>query len=88
MEWMVLAAGLSGILTCSAHAGHKCCACTSSQACCMLSDCKYATAHALCVCSVHHYDKDLFEGVAHNISHNFTKFDTAQLLKVHWQRSG
>lgn len=33
--------------------------------------------------SVHYYDKDLFEGVAHNISNNFTKFDTAQLLKVH-----
>lgn len=32
--------------------------------------------------SVHYYDKDLFEGVAHNISHNFTKYDTTQLLKI------
>ena len=31
---------------------------------------------------VHYYDKDLFEAIAHNISANFTKFETDQLLKV------
>jgi len=32
--------------------------------------------------SVHFYDKDLFEAVATNISDNFTKFETDQLLKI------
>ena len=31
---------------------------------------------------MHYYDKDLFEAVAQNISSNFTKFETDQLLKV------
>lgn len=29
-----------------------------------------------------YYDKELFEAVAANISSNFTKFETDQLLKV------
>ena len=32
--------------------------------------------------SVHYYDKELFQAIAQNVSSNFTKFDTEQLLKV------
>jgi hypothetical protein len=32
--------------------------------------------------SVKYYDKDLFEGISKNISENFTKFETDQLLKI------
>ncbi len=39
-------------------------------------------AHLLYYCRADYYDKPLFAAISANISANFTKFETEQLLKV------